>query len=239
MSGVGCRCTRRCTRRWRVRRRLGWAMHSLSVRRRTIRQGRCPSTARSGPPTSGRRSRGRGRRTGSLCTGQVPGVDAAPVCWSDRRCLSRASAGVFHSSVLRGPVVKSGGDCIEVVFVVVGQVGPFGEVLAQQPVRVLVGASLSLTVWIAEVDRDAGVDAQLSVLGHLTASGRGAVAGCQTSTIGSRAQPLTGGLSRTGASSAGSSRSVRARSSVSATRSSMRVSARPGHTWGPVPKTRF
>ena len=43
---------------------------------------------------------------------------------------------------LAGPVVEFLGDRVEVVFRVDAQVGAFGEVLAQQSVRVLVGAAL-------------------------------------------------------------------------------------------------
>ena len=67
---------------------------------------------------------------------------------------------------LSGPVVEGGSDCVEVVLVVAGQVGALGEVLAQQAVGVLVGAALPGAVWIAEVDRHAGTDKLLRVLGH-------------------------------------------------------------------------
>jgi hypothetical protein len=73
------------------------------------------------------------------------------------------------SECLARPVVEGSRDRVELVLVVAGQVGPLREVLAQQPVRVLIGAPLPGTVWVAEVDRDAGFDAQLSVLGHLGA----------------------------------------------------------------------
>ncbi len=46
---------------------------------------------------------------------------------------------------------------------------PFGEVLAEESVGVLIGASLPRRLGIAEVDVDSGVDAELDVLGHLFA----------------------------------------------------------------------
>src|SRR3546814_20451320 len=46
------------------------------------------------------------------------------------------------------------------------QIRAFRKVLAQQTIRVLVGATLPWALRIAEVDRQAGVDAQLGMLGH-------------------------------------------------------------------------
>jgi len=48
-----------------------------------------------------------------------------------------------------------------------GEVGAFREVLAEQPVGVLVGATLPGTLRVAEVDRESGVDAELGVAGYL------------------------------------------------------------------------
>ena len=70
---------------------------------------------------------------------------------------------------LAGSAVQRGGDRGEVIGAVAGQVGALGEVLAQQPVGVLVGAALPRAVWIAEVDRQAGLDPQLRVVCHLGA----------------------------------------------------------------------
>ena len=50
------------------------------------------------------------------------------------------------------PVVEFLGDRVEVVLRVDGWVGAFGEVLAQEPVGVLVGAALPRGVRVAEVD---------------------------------------------------------------------------------------
>ena len=47
------------------------------------------------------------------------------------------------------------------------EVGAFGEVLAEQPVGVLVGAALPWAVRITEVDLHARVDLQACMLGHL------------------------------------------------------------------------
>jgi hypothetical protein len=48
-----------------------------------------------------------------------------------------------------------------------GEVSALREILTEEPVGVLVRASLPWAAWIAEVDLEAGVDAQLGVLGHL------------------------------------------------------------------------
>jgi hypothetical protein len=50
------------------------------------------------------------------------------------------------------------------------EVSAFRKVLAQQPISVLVRASLPWAVGIAEVDLESGIDAQLGVLGHLLAA---------------------------------------------------------------------
>jgi len=57
----------------------------------------------------------------------------------------------------------------EILGAVPGEVGALGEVLAQQPVGVLVAAALPWAARVAEVDLQAGVDAQRGVLGHLAA----------------------------------------------------------------------
>ena len=67
---------------------------------------------------------------------------------------------------MRGRVLSER-DGLEVGSTVPGQVGALWEVLSKQAVRVLVGAALPWAVRVAEVDLDAGVDAQLGVLGHL------------------------------------------------------------------------
>jgi hypothetical protein len=71
--------------------------------------------------------------------------------------------------VFLGRVFRGGGDGCEVVGAVPGEVGSFREVLAQQPVGVLVGAALPRALRVAEVDLKAAVDPQLRVLAHLGA----------------------------------------------------------------------
>ena len=51
-------------------------------------------------------SRRPGRRRGSGIA-RVQGVVATPPCWSERRCSSRASAGVFQPRVLRGRLLSA------------------------------------------------------------------------------------------------------------------------------------
>ena len=57
---------------------------------------------------------------------------------------------------LAGSCVEFGGDGVEVGLGVRGEVGALGQVLAQQPVGVLVGAALPGAAGVAEVDLDAG-----------------------------------------------------------------------------------
>ena len=61
-------------------------------------------------------------------------------------------AGFHEPEGLAWPVVEFGGDRVEVVLAVSGEVGAFGEVLPEQPVGVLVGAALPGRVRVAEVD---------------------------------------------------------------------------------------
>src|SRR6266567_6988808 len=70
---------------------------------------------------------------------------------------------------LAGAAVEGGGDGGQIARAVAAQVGALGEVLAQQPVGVLVAGPLPGAVRVAEVDLDARVDAQLRVAGHLRA----------------------------------------------------------------------
>jgi hypothetical protein len=48
-----------------------------------------------------------------------------------------------------------------------GQIGTLGEVLSQQAVRILVGASLPRALRVTEVDFHIGRDCKALVLGHL------------------------------------------------------------------------
>jgi len=76
------------------------------------------------------------------------------VCASQR--LSRAS-------------VQLGGDLVEARLIVPGQVRAFGEVMAQEPIAVLVRRALPRAARIADVDLQAGVEREADVLGHLLA----------------------------------------------------------------------
>jgi len=49
------------------------------------------------------------------------------------------------------------------------QISALGKVLAKQAVCILIGRALPGTAWIAKVDRQAGVNAQLDMLRHLSA----------------------------------------------------------------------
>jgi hypothetical protein len=70
---------------------------------------------------------------------------------------------------LAGSVVHLVLDEGEVLSGVDGELGAFGEVLAQQPVGVLVRGPVPWRVGVGEVDRDVGLDADLGVLGELLA----------------------------------------------------------------------
>src|SRR5665647_1038954 len=78
---------------------------------------------------------------------------------------------------LSGSAVELKSDGVEVVLGVFGQVGALWEVLAQEPVGVLVGAALPRGVRVAEEHRNAGGDGEPGVFGHLPAlvPGQGAL----------------------------------------------------------------
>ena len=63
--------------------------------------------------------------------------------------------------------VQAMGDGVQLALGVVGQIRPLGEVLAQQPTGVLVGAALPGAVRIGKEDLDREPLGQLLVLGHL------------------------------------------------------------------------
>src|SRR3954465_10665282 len=67
---------------------------------------------------------------------------------------------------LSRPAVEGDRHGCQVVGAVHAEVGALREVLAQQPVGVLVRAALPGAVGIAEVDLKTGVDPELGVLGH-------------------------------------------------------------------------
>ena len=68
---------------------------------------------------------------------------------------------------LAGSTVQRRRDACWLLGTVTGEVGAFGEVLAQQPVGVLVGAALSRASRITEIDLKAAVDPELDVFGRL------------------------------------------------------------------------
>ncbi len=69
----------------------------------------------------------------------------------------------FEAEALAGSTVEFGGDLVEQPGPVEGKIAAFGEVLTQQPVGVLVRATLPGTVRVAEVDRHAGRGSDLGV----------------------------------------------------------------------------
>src|SRR5947209_3258645 len=71
-----------------------------------------------------------------------------------RECLARST-------------VQRRRDSCELLGAVAGEVGASGEILAQQPVGVLVGGTLPWASWITEVDLQTAVEPELDVLGHL------------------------------------------------------------------------
>jgi len=76
--------------------------------------------------------------------------------------LVKCFGGCHPAGCLPRAFIEFGGDGVEVVLGEWGEVAAFGEVLAQQPVGVLIGTALPLA-WVAEVDRDIGGDAEASV----------------------------------------------------------------------------
>ena len=85
----------------------------------------------------------------------APGVAAAaqpPPSGRPRQDLSQGLGRGFPAEGLAGPGVQLRRDRVQVLFAVHGQVGALGEVLAQQPVGVLVAAPLPGRMRIAEVD---------------------------------------------------------------------------------------
>src|SRR4051794_37759812 len=94
-------------------------------------------------------------------------VVATSSVWDERRNWSSASAGFFPAQSLPGPGVEGRCHGDQVVRAVRTEVGPLGEVLAQQPVGILVRATLPGALRIAEVDLKTRVDPQACVLRHL------------------------------------------------------------------------
>src|SRR3954468_8683972 len=85
-------------------------------------------------------------------------------------CLEELVQGLGRCSPAQGlsrPAVEGDRHSGEVLGAVHAQVGALWKVLPQQPVGVLVRATLPGAVRVAEVDRHASLDPELGVLGHL------------------------------------------------------------------------
>src|SRR6266545_4194518 len=147
--------------------RLDRADARLSSRRLARRAGRSgDSRARrpAGPPR-----RAPGLASSAVCVCFRPRLESpdrqrpsAKGAGSGRRCqvLVEGLGWGPPAERLAGPRVQRRGDGGEILGAVPGEVGALGEVLAQQPVGVLVAAALPWAAWLAEVDLQAGVDAQ-------------------------------------------------------------------------------
>jgi hypothetical protein len=72
-----------------------------------------------------------------------------------------------YAQAFSGPVVDLIGNGVELLLAVAREIGALGQVLAHQPVGVLVGATLPRAVRVTEVHREARAPAQLLVHGHL------------------------------------------------------------------------
>src|SRR5215218_3094248 len=100
-------------------------------------------------------------------------------CWTDsngcRNTYSVALPQPLVKHLCRGspaqrlsrPCVEGGCHGSDLLGAVHTQIGAFREVLTQQSVGVLVGATLPWAMRIAEVDLDACIDLETSMLGHL------------------------------------------------------------------------
>ena len=133
--------------------------------------------------SSWRRARRAGRNGDSRARPLTPPRDQGCHCLAGQARLDAAggdqaaalrysvstSAGVFHAECLAGSTVQRRRDGCELLGAVAGEVGASREVLAQQPVGVLVGGALPRAAWITEVDLKAAVELELDVLGHLDA----------------------------------------------------------------------
>ena len=100
--------------------------------------------------------------------GEIQAVVATRSLLADRRNRSSASAGVFQSSVFRGRELRAAATAAISLALCMLRSVPFGEVLAQKSVCVLVGAALPWAVRIAEMNSHARLDLEARVLGHLS-----------------------------------------------------------------------
>ena len=88
-----------------------------------------------------------------------------------RNSVASASDGFIQPSVCCRPSVELAGDHrSRWAWPVDRQIGALGKVLAEQAVGVLVAAPLPGAVGVAEVDRQAGLDGEPDVFGHLLAT---------------------------------------------------------------------
>ena len=90
---------------------------------------------------------------------------------SEGHCNSWAilSDGVMSPRVLSRSCVERVGGLVEIILAVSGEVGAFREVLAYQPVGVLVRSSLPRRFRVTEIQLDTGINSELGVLSHLFA----------------------------------------------------------------------
>src|SRR5215213_1839265 len=144
-----------------------------------------------------RQVRGKTRMVDRSVGQATPGCLAAPAYQTVRRCESQTTRELatmadssgrrnmdsvdlpqpFVKRLCRGfPAQRLSRSCIEggchgsnLLGAVRTQISAFREVLTQQPVRVLVGATLPWAVRIAEVDLDARINLETSMLSHLGA----------------------------------------------------------------------
>ena len=77
--------------------------------------------------------------------------------------------GTSHPESVSGPDVNFVGDGIKLWLGVPGQVGPFGQILADQAVHVFIGSALPRVVRVAKVHGNAGLRGQCFVQDHLPA----------------------------------------------------------------------
>src|SRR5690348_8656438 len=82
---------------------------------------------------------------------------------------SRDVGGAVVVEASSWPVVEFVGDLVQVALGPPAQIGAFREVLAEQTVGVLVGATLPRRVWVSEVDPEAGGLLDPLVVEHLVA----------------------------------------------------------------------
>src|SRR6185437_3249507 len=111
----------------------------------------------------------RSAAVGSSTMLTVGGRRALPSECRRAEMISKYLGRRFPTQCFSRPTVECGCNRFELATRVSGQVGALGEVLAQQAVRIFVGAALPRAMRIAEVNRQSCLDAQLNVLRHFRA----------------------------------------------------------------------